>query len=313
MKRPRGPARFEALLRYHQTLLADRHRNHAFARALRAVVRPGSAVVDVGAGSGIWAVLAARLGAKRVVAIEKQPLLVPVIERLARENGVSDRVSVRRGDSRRLDLPRAFDVVVSETVGTEGFDEHIVPVLADARRRFLRPSGVIVPRAVSLFASPAVAPGPVGVRPRLVADQGLRELLVHVPNAVPAPDIRVVGSPASLLRVELGRARETPPLDGLRASFRLREASRVNCIALWSELELTRAVRLSTREASAWGVTYFPLEPLGRGPCALDLELALEPRHRWRVVVRRKSTPAELRDYDPLLAYGALTSGKMPR
>ena len=158
-----------------------------------------------------------------------------------------------------------------------------------------------------------MAPGPVGVRPRLVADQVLRELLVHVPNAVPAPDIRVVGSPASLLRVELGRTRETPPLDGLRASFRLQEASRVNCIALWSELELTRAVRLSTREASAWGVTYFPLEPLGRGPCALDLELALEPRHRWRVVVRRKGTPAEVRDYDPLLAYGALTYGKRPR
>ncbi len=71
-KRP-SPARFLGTLSFHQVLLADTRRNRAFHRALAARVRPGHSVLDIGAGSGIWSVVAARLGARRVVALERDP------------------------------------------------------------------------------------------------------------------------------------------------------------------------------------------------------------------------------------------------
>ena len=105
-------ARLAGTLAYQQVLLADVRRNRAFERALAARVRPGASVLDLGAGTGVWAVTAARLGARRVVAVEREAVLVPVIEAFAREAGVQDRVEVVRADARRVRLRREFDVVV---------------------------------------------------------------------------------------------------------------------------------------------------------------------------------------------------------
>src|SRR5262249_29797507 len=122
---------------------------------LKKVVKPNSIVLDIGSGSGIWAIAAARLGAKRAVALEMDPLLAGVIRGLAAENGVAGRVEVISADSRALLLPREFDVVISETVGNLAFDEQIVSIMADARRRFLKPGGDVIPQSVSLMVAPA--------------------------------------------------------------------------------------------------------------------------------------------------------------
>ena len=301
-----SPERLEGILAYHQVLLADRRRNRAFAAALRARVRPGSTVMDLGAGSGIWAVFAARLGAKRVTAVEKQPLLVPIIERLARENGVGDRVEVVQGESRRLDLPRSFDCIVSETVGSEVFDEDIVAILADARRRFLKRGGVLIPEGVTLAAAPAALPEPLGVRPPLVRAESFRALAVHAPSAMPPERFRPLARAARLLRVDLRRAVPPVPLAGLRARYRVADGARVGCFGIWGELDLAPGIRLSTRSAASWGLTYFPVEPLPRGPCRLDLELTLGRRPHWRVTRTGARGDRDVHDYSPLFAYGAV-------
>jgi protein arginine N-methyltransferase 7 len=304
MPRP-SPQRFEAILAYHQVLLADQRRNRAFAAALRARVRPGSTVMDLGAGSGIWAVFAARLGAKRVTAVEKQPLLVPVIERLARENGVGDRVLVVNGESRGLDLPRAFDCIVSETVGSEVFDEDIVAILADARRRFLKRGGVLIPEGVTLAAAPAVLPDPLGVRPGLLRMESFRALAVHAPSAMASEHFRPLVRGARLLRVDLQTAVPPVSLVGLHARYRVADGARVGCFGIWGELDLAPGIRLSTRAAASWGITYFPVEPLPRGPCRLDFELALGRHPHWRVIRTSPRGDRDVRDYSTLFAYGA--------
>ena len=58
-------------IEYHRTLIADHVRNEAFARALKAVIRKGeTTVADIGAGTGILALMAARLGAREVFLYE---------------------------------------------------------------------------------------------------------------------------------------------------------------------------------------------------------------------------------------------------
>lgn len=59
------------LLGIHRRILRDTSWVEAFDVALRKVVTPGSCVLDLGTGSGILAMLAARAGARRVIAVER--------------------------------------------------------------------------------------------------------------------------------------------------------------------------------------------------------------------------------------------------
>ncbi|MDP6605919.1 MAG: 50S ribosomal protein L11 methyltransferase [Dehalococcoidia bacterium] len=82
-------------------------------QALERVVRPGDAVVDVGTGSGILAIAAARLGASSVVAIDSDPEAVLVAQQNVELNSVECCVRTVEG-SLGGDLlePHSADIVV---------------------------------------------------------------------------------------------------------------------------------------------------------------------------------------------------------
>jgi ribosomal protein L11 methyltransferase len=71
-------------------------------RLMPRVLRAGDVVADLGAGSGILSIAAARLGAARVAAIELDPDAIGNAEENVRLNGVADRVSIIEGDADSL-------------------------------------------------------------------------------------------------------------------------------------------------------------------------------------------------------------------
>ena len=71
-------------------------------RLMQGVVRPGDVVADLGAGSAVLSIAAAKLGAKRVIAIEIDNDSIGNAEENVRVNGVSDRVEVMEGDAATL-------------------------------------------------------------------------------------------------------------------------------------------------------------------------------------------------------------------
>ena len=133
-------------------MICDRVRTEAFRRAIDSVVRPGDIVLDVGAGSGILSVFAARAGAARVYAVERTSVAA-LAQELAAANGVADIVQVIHGDVTDIELPERVDVIVSEWLGGFGIDEGmLVPVIA-ARDRWLKPGGVMIPRSVTAWTA----------------------------------------------------------------------------------------------------------------------------------------------------------------
>ena len=98
---------------------------------------PSPAVFDVGTGSGILAIAAARLGAARVWAADNDPMAVSVARENARLNGASRLIRVVRGTGLDKAEGRA-DLILANLVA-----ETIVPLLPEVRRR-LRPRGVFV-------------------------------------------------------------------------------------------------------------------------------------------------------------------------
>ncbi|MEO7084421.1 MAG: 50S ribosomal protein L11 methyltransferase [Gemmatimonadaceae bacterium] len=71
-------------------------------RLLQNVIRPGDRVADLGAGSAVLAIAAAKLGASRVAAIELDHDAIENAEENVLRNGVADRVSVIEGDAAAL-------------------------------------------------------------------------------------------------------------------------------------------------------------------------------------------------------------------
>src|SRR5690606_2666724 len=80
-------------------------------RLLHETVREGDSVVDLGAGSAVLAIAAAKLGAATVIAVELDPDAIPNAEFNVTANGVADRVIVLQGDA-ALFLPLVAPVRV---------------------------------------------------------------------------------------------------------------------------------------------------------------------------------------------------------
>ncbi len=146
-----------SLLSYHRTMLADATRCKAFREALSAAIKPDSVVLDLGGGSGVLSMYAARLGARRVYCIERGPV-IDVARALVRENGLEGVVEVVKGDSREVNLSERANVLVTETIGNVGVDEGIVGLVRDAKARLLTVDANLIPRRLTVEAALWSAP-----------------------------------------------------------------------------------------------------------------------------------------------------------
>ena len=137
----------------HGRMLHDSRRTNDYLAAIAAAVRPGDVVLDIGTGSGILAVAAARAGARRVYAVEASDIAAAA-ERVFAANGVDDRVTLVTGWSREIELPEPADLLVSEVIGSEPLEEEILETTLDARDRLLKPHARLIPKTLTLFARP---------------------------------------------------------------------------------------------------------------------------------------------------------------
>jgi protein arginine N-methyltransferase 1 len=138
-------------------MIADTVRMQAFASALRATVKEGTVVVDLGTGTGIFALLACRFGARRVYAIEPDDA-IQVAREIAAANNCSDRIEFVQAVSTAVTLPERADVIVSDIGGMLPWFQRHIPAIADARRRFLAPGGVLIPQRDHAWAAVIEAP-----------------------------------------------------------------------------------------------------------------------------------------------------------
>lgn len=147
----------------HAKMLGDEDRTRLFLDALREVVTPGDVVVDIGTGTGVLALGAARAGARRVFAIESSSIADVAAAMFARNKSFGD-VELLRGWSNRVALPERANVFVSETVGNQALGEEIIETVLDANKRLLTPDARRIPSRIRIFAQPCVVPD--GVRER---------------------------------------------------------------------------------------------------------------------------------------------------
>lgn len=144
----------------HTAMLNDKVRTQTFINAINEVVKEGDVVVDIGTGTGVLAIAAARAGARKVYAIEVS-LMADVAQAVINSTEVASKITIVRGWSTQVELPEKADVLVSEIIGDDPLTESILPIYKDARRRLLKPGAKILPKGIKIFGVPVEISGEV--------------------------------------------------------------------------------------------------------------------------------------------------------
>lgn len=256
----------QELLRFHQWLLADENRTCAYRQAIPAVVSTGDVVVDIGAGSGILSFFACVAGARRVYAIEPTDA-IDLARELCARNGFSGIVEFFKDFSQNIMLPEQVDVVVSDTGGSFGLGGGMLGILQDAKQRFLKPSGRIIPRALFLFVAPLELNSgdqlQVWQKSRYGLDLSpIRRFATNNTFGMKVIPEGLLGAPRELAKISF-REFDGLYVDGHATCIAARDGL-IHGLAGWMETELAPGVSFANSPMKAgvdWGQAFFPVDP----------------------------------------------------
>lgn len=285
------------LLEYHQSMLLDEKRTTSFLRAIIKTVKLGDIVLDIGCGTGILSYFACMAGARRVYAIEHGPI-IELAKAICQHNGFHDRVVFFNDWSTKIDLPEPVDVIITETIGSLGFEEGILGWIIDAKKRFLAPGGQIIPHSIEMVLVPTENPEYQDYveswSPNLFSLDFSPARFMAVNNLLWAEWTTTdlfLSEPASLVNIDLMDV-ESTEFSG-QVSFTVRRDGLLHGLGGWFSAELAPDLKVSNvppHKAPSWNQTFLPIErPLMvRAGDRLDVEVAVQDNGanwEWRVIL----------------------------
>lgn len=157
----------------HREMLSDKIRTDAYEHAItrNSSLLEGAVVMDLGCGTGILSLFAAKAGAKKVIAVEGSKKMSLMAQQVAKANGYWNEHTQESGDCRRegvimvvqgmieeLDLGSLIecdrvDVLVSEWMGYCLLFESMLNSVLFARDRWLKPGGAILPDVAEMYVA----------------------------------------------------------------------------------------------------------------------------------------------------------------
>lgn len=266
-----GTALNAGVQRFHEPMMRDEVRNRAYVRAIERVVKPGMTVLEIGAGSGLLAMIAARAGAT-VVTCEEKPAIAAAAREIVARNGYGDRVRVVAKRSTELqigvDLDAPADLLIHEIFGHMLVNEGVTGAVADARARLLKPGAPAVPPRAEVRVALAESIGPRRQPIGEVEGFDLSPFNVLLPprqGSIVRAEGRIIArsAPASLLRMDydspapFGPERETVLLTST--------GGRVDLVAQWMHIDfgggdpILGSDPFAEGQAVSWGAPLFPL------------------------------------------------------
>lgn len=262
--------------RWHYDMILDSERNNAYNEAIKKAVdakkyaRSDADVhcIDMGAGSGLLSMMAARAGADYVYAAELNSHMCDVAEECTIMNGFLDKILVLDRDVRRMDvlrkpdgtapeLKRPVDLAVFEVFDSGLIGEGVLHILAAAKAKLLMPDACLVPCCAEVYAQP---------------------IQIRV-NAVKGLDVQQANRwrwRSDYEGIELGRDKSWVPLaDPIKVfsfdfydiercaldnentlNFEIDREGTCNAIAMWFKLHLDEDIMLSTSPYEEKGPTW---------------------------------------------------------
>ena len=136
------------------SLLSQRSRIAKFEQALEQCVTEESYVVDLGTGTGILAMIAARAGAKKVTAVEIDRKSVHYARQNIKEHGLDDVIEVVRKHYADFRPQKRADIVICEMLSSMMLIEPQVPASQWAVESILKEGGILLPQSLTVYVAP---------------------------------------------------------------------------------------------------------------------------------------------------------------
>ena len=110
-------------------------------------------VLDIGAGTGILSIFAARAGAKHVYAIEFAEIAI-FSKEIVKKMGFEDKITVIKGKMEEIELPvKKVDIIISEWMGYFLLYESMLDSVLYARDKYLVKGGKMLPDRAQLYVA----------------------------------------------------------------------------------------------------------------------------------------------------------------
>jgi len=233
------------MLEEHLSYVADAARLEHYKAAIAKAVASGDSVADLGCGSGVLGLLCLQAGADHVYAVDASAMIDVARESLSRA-GLGKRAVCIHGKSNQIELPERVDVVVCDHVGYFGIDYGVIEILEDARRRFLRPGGTLIPATIRLnvaaVGSQKCSEIANGWQAETIPPEfhWLRNYSINTKHAVNLGRDDVLGPPVVLGDIDLYA--DNPAFFSWNAELCIERDAAMNGVAGWFECELAKNV-----------------------------------------------------------------------
>ncbi len=305
------PARLPSVLQYHQLMLADGVRNKLLYQAIKAHVTEETNFLDVGAGTGVWAILAAKLGAKRVVAIEIEESLIPMIFKHAKENGVAQRIEIIHGNSDDVKIRGKFDVIVSELFGGDALGEGTVKSFVSLRNRFLAPGGILIPQKLAVLLAPVKIGKSIQDIPAElpITCSFLKSTKMNYGQTFSLADrerIKFLAEPQKVIELEFATVEKAPSFADLSASWQLENLSEANGFVMFNRSTFTDEIDMDSFGSQSWGTTVYEFQPFEAENGEMTVNLTMDGSKSLWSVSAKTGSGIKTQSFSPAMALARL-------
>jgi len=255
---------------WHFDIVRDHPRNNAYEAALRRAIFPGCKVLEIGAGSGLLAMMAARAGAAKVITCEIDAAIGSAAQAVVERNGFGDQVRVVVKHSTALDVEADLggpaDILVSEIVANDLLGEGVLPSMEDAIKRLIKPGAKILPFngrvRVALGDDDEWEDSRMGSVAGFDLSPFNRISSPHRDIYVGASRLIMRSDAADLFSFDFASGGPYP--DQKREISLISHGHRVNGIAQWIALDMDKDAVYENKPdpgtSSSWMIVYYPFE-----------------------------------------------------
>ena len=136
----------------HEDMLKDKIRTLAYRDAIykNPSIFKDKVVLDVGCGTGILSMFAAKANARKVYGVEKSGI-VDFARQIIEENELQDKITILQGTMEEVKIPEQVDVIISEWMGYALLYESMLPSVIYARDKYMKPSGTMFPSQAVMY------------------------------------------------------------------------------------------------------------------------------------------------------------------